>query len=181
MVDLSTSTPFHNTFIDLHKQVMSRTKATKTRTTRNIRRTATTTTLNEDQRASRNARKRSRRRGLDSLMREIESLSITSTAECAVTPPHQQPAPTASQAPRNQLRKGDRLTSNPANNYFQVVSPCGTSLSLIHFLFLTIQTPKIPPYPGLFFSVFGPYIDKPLLSNTFRLRRTSIEDLIWST
>ena len=83
----------------------------------------TAVALKEGRIVSGNTRSRLRRRGLDGLMGEMESLSIGSIAEPAITSLHQEQGTTALHAPRDRLRKGDRLTSNPANNYFHRVSP----------------------------------------------------------
>jgi hypothetical protein len=83
----------------------------------------TAVALKEGRIVSGNTRSRVRRRGLDGLMGEMESLSIGSIAEPAITSPHQQQGITILCAPQDRLPKGHRLTSTPANNYFHRVSP----------------------------------------------------------
>ena len=107
----------------------------------------TAVAFKEGQIVSGNTRSRVRRRGLDGLIGEMESLSISSIAIPAITSPHQQQGTTAVHAPRNRLRKGDRLTSAPASNYFHRVSPGSIWPSLEPFIHSQRFKFQISPCP----------------------------------
>jgi hypothetical protein len=118
-----------------------------------------------------NARTRFRRRGLNGLMAEMESLSIDTTAEPAITPPRQRQGTMA--VCKDQLRKGDRLTSTPANAYFHRVSPSSFYFEII-YPFSEIQASNIVISVRSFSDLT--FVNKYLLRNTLLLRGTSTEN-----